>query len=333
MATRRMVSREIAESDRFVDMQTSSKLLYFYLVLNADDDGFVGNVKMINFLTGANSDNYDELLKNNLIMKPSESKVYVITDWYTQNKMDSKIYKPTVYLSIRALLFIKSDFSYTTNPQENEIISPADYWIKNGRDKKTSPEIQSRRYLKHVQETSKKRLGSVEESSGNFPAQIRLDKNRLDKSRLGQSSLAQHRATKGNIGVYTATTSSNGGMGEVSSLGAASTSSVDNNATREHEREDTNNLKAVSDSKEEIDFLFDYLNNLFDGDNIPTDNERVRKLFDSALNSYRPEFIQQALDRLADTLGDNYPTSQIPSLLANHLTETIKQVTVNENQK
>ena len=127
MATRRMVSREIAESDRFVDMKTSSKLLYFYLVLNADDDGFVGNVKMINFLTGANSDNYGELLKNNLIMKPSASKVYVITDWYTQNKIDSKIYKPTVYLSVRALLFIKADFSYTTDSGEDEIISPADY--------------------------------------------------------------------------------------------------------------------------------------------------------------------------------------------------------------
>lgn len=322
MAQKRMVSREIAESDRFVDMKTSSKLLYFYLVLNADDDGFVGNVKMINFLTGANSDNYDELLKNNLIMKPSESKVYVITDWYTQNKIDSKIYKPTVYLSVRALLFIKSDFSYTTNSQEAEIISPADYWIKNGRDKKTPPETQSQRYLKHVQESSKKLPGSVEESSEKFPAQIRLDKNRVDKSRLEQSSSDKHRATKTNIGVYTATTSSNGGMGEISSLPAASTSTMDNNATREYE----NNLKTISNNDDEINYLFDYLNSLFTGDDIPTNTERVRKLFDSALDNYRPEFIQQALNQLADTLGRDYPTTQIPGILANHLTETVKKL-------
>ena len=332
MATRRMVSREIAESDRFVDMKTSSKLLYFYLVLNADDDGFVGNVKMINFLTGANSDNYDELLKNNLIMKPSESKVYVITDWYTQNKIDSKIYKPTVYLSVRALLFIKSDFSYTTNSQEAEIISPADYWIKNGRDKKTPPETQSQRYLKHVQESSKKLPGSVEESSEKFPAQIRLDKNRLDKSRLEQSSLAQHRATKGNIGVYTATTSSNGGLGENASSSSTSTSTMDNNATRENGVITGEDSGVTSSNETEINYLFDYLNGLLDGEDIPTDNERLRKLFDTALDNYRPEVIRQALEQLMAFLN-GYPTSQIPSTLANHLTEAIKQVTANENQE
>lgn len=327
MATRRMVSREIAESDRFVDMKTSSKLLYFYLVLNADDDGFVGNVKMINFLTGANSDNYDELLKNNLIMKPSESKVYVITDWYTQNKIDSKIYKPTVYLSVRALLFIKSDFSYTTNSQEAEIISPADYWIKNGRDKKTPPETQSQRYLKHVQESSKKLPGSVEESSEKFPAQNRLDKNRLDKSRLEQSSSAQHRAAKTNIGVYTATTSSNGGMGEISSLPAVSTSAMDNNATRDNgviTGEDSG--VTTSSNETEINYLFDYLNGLFDGDNIPSDNERLNKLFDTLLDKYRPEFIQQALEQLANTLGTKYPIANVQQALIDHLDDTIKQV-------
>ena len=95
MAERRMISRKIAEDDRFVDMHPVSKLLYFYLVLNADDDGFVGSVKMINFLTNADQSNYDELLKNNLILEPTKSGVYVITDWYAQNKIEPKIYKAT----------------------------------------------------------------------------------------------------------------------------------------------------------------------------------------------------------------------------------------------
>lgn len=81
MAERRMISRKIAEDDRFVDMHPVSKLLYFYLVLNADDDGFVGSVKMINFLTNADQSNYDELLENNLILEPTKNGVYVITDW------------------------------------------------------------------------------------------------------------------------------------------------------------------------------------------------------------------------------------------------------------
>lgn len=193
MAQRRMISRSIAEDDRFVDMQPISKLLYFYLVLNADDDGFVGSVKMINFLTNAKKENYGELLNNGLILQPSKNGVYVITDWYTQNKIEAKIYKPTTYLSVRALLYIKSDFAYTTNPKEDEVIAPANFWIKNGRDKKTPPEIQSQRYLQQFAENSKNIPRSVEESSEKVLGQSRLDKNRLDKSRLEQNREDQTR--------------------------------------------------------------------------------------------------------------------------------------------
>ena len=216
MAERRMISRKIAEDDRFVDMHPVSKLLYFYLVLNADDDGFVGSVKMINFLTNADQNNYDELLENNLILEPTKNGVYVITDWYAQNKIEPKIYKATEYLSVRALLFIKTNFAYTTNPDEKDIISPVDYWIKQGRDKKTPPEIQAQQYLEQFQETSKKVPRSVEETSKKVLAQNRLDKNRLDKSRLEQNRPDQtkkEKINKENNYKYI-NSSSNGGMGE-----------------------------------------------------------------------------------------------------------------------
>ena len=199
MAQRRMISRSIAEDDRFVDMQPISKLLYFYLVLNADDDGFVGSVKMINFLTNAKKENYDELLNNGLILQPSKNGIYVITDWYTQNKIEAKIYKPTTYLSVRALLYIKSDFAYTTNPKEDEVIAPANFWIKNGRDKKTPPEIQSQRYLQQFAENSKNVPRSVEESSKKVLGQNRVDKNRLDKSRLEQNREDQNSTDQKNL--------------------------------------------------------------------------------------------------------------------------------------
>ena len=199
MAERRMISRKIAEDDRFVDMHPVSKLLYFYLVLNADDDGFVGSVKMINFLTNADQSNYDELLENNLILEPTKNGVYVITDWYAQNKIEPKIYKATEYLSVRALLFIKTNFAYTTNPDEKDIISPVDYWVKQGRDKKTPPEIQAQQYLEQFQETSKNVPRSVEETSKKVLAQNRLDKNRLDKSRLEQNRPDQTKKEKINI--------------------------------------------------------------------------------------------------------------------------------------
>lgn len=326
MAQRRMISKSIAEDDRFVDMNPISKLLYFYLVLNADDDGFVGSVKMINFLTSAKKENYDELLSNNLILQPSNNGVYVITDWYTQNKIESKIYKPTTYLSVRALLYIKSDFAYTTDPKAHEVIAPANFWIKNGRDKKTAPEIQSQRYLRAIEETSKKVPRSVEETSSNFLAQNRLDKSRLDKNRIDQTRKDQQRAEKGNKDKdINATTTSNGGMGEVSSS-TTSTSTIYNNATKEtRENSEANYGDSISNYQDETGFLLDYINNQFNGE-VPIDNERLTTLLADLQNEYQPQYIQQGIDEIVGQVGSNYIASQVPSLFIHHLAEAVKSI-------
>ena len=305
MAERRMISRKIAEDDRFVDMHPVSKLLYFYLVLNADDDGFVGSVKMINFLTNADQSNYDELLENNLILEPTKSGVYVITDWYAQNKIEPKIYKATEYLSVRALLFIKTNFAYTTNPDEKDIISPVDYWIKQGRDKKTPPEIQAQQYLEQFQETSKKVPRSVEETSKKVLAQNRLDKNRLDKSRLEQNRPDQTKKEKINIDKDNST----------------STSSIYNNATTENGENSGVNQDAVSS-------LFNYLNGISTTD-IPKDNKRLADVFDMLIhNGYEIEDIQLGIDNIMNVANQmpQYQNEQsLAKLLIQHLPEYTKQ--------
>ena len=39
MAQRRMFSKKIVETDFFMEMSPTAKLLYFYLNMSADDDG------------------------------------------------------------------------------------------------------------------------------------------------------------------------------------------------------------------------------------------------------------------------------------------------------
>lgn len=340
MAERRMISRKIAEDDRFVDMHPVSKLLYFYLVLNADDDGFVGSVKMINFLTNADQSNYDELLENNLILEPTKSGVYVITDWYAQNKIEPKIYKATEYLSVRALLFIKTNFAYTTNPDEKDIISPVDYWIKQGRDKKTPPEIQAQQYLEQFQETSKKVPRSVEETSKKVLAQNRLDKNRLDKSRLEQNRPDQtkkEKINKENNYKYI-NSSSNGGMGENLLNGSSSTSSIENNATAENKgnsRENSgvdnrvNNQLDTNNNQDNINSLFNYLNGISTTD-IPKDNKRLANVFDMLIhNGYEIEDIQLGIDNIMNVANQmpQYQNEQsLTKLLIQHLPEYTKQI-------
>ena len=340
MAERRMISRKIAEDDRFVDMHPVSKLLYFYLVLNADDDGFVGSVKMINFLTNADQSNYDELLENNLILEPTKSGVYVITDWYAQNKIEPKIYKATEYLSVRALLFIKTNFAYTTNPDEKDIISPVDYWIKQGRDKKTPPEIQAQQYLEQFQETSKKVPRSVEETSKKVLAQNRLDKNRLDKSRLEQNRPDQtkkEKINKENNYKYI-NSSSNGGMGENLLNGSSSTSSIENNATTENKGNSAekggvdnrvNNQLDTNNNQDNINSLFNYLNGISTTD-IPKDNKRLANVFDMLIhNGYEIEDIQLGIDNIMSVANQmpQYQNEQsLTKLLIQHLPEYTKQI-------
>ncbi len=321
MAERRMISRKIAEDDRFVDMHPVSKLLYFYLVLNADDDGFVGSVKMINFLTNADQSNYDELLENNLILEPTKNGVYVITDWYAQNKIEPKIYKATEYLSVRALLFIKTNFAYTTNPDEKDIISPVDYWVKQGRDKKTPPEIQAQQYLEQFQETSKKVPRSVEETSKKVLAQNRLDKNRLDKSRLEQNRPDQTKKEKINIDKDNST----------------STSSIYNNATTENKGNSgekggvdnrVNNQLDTNNNQDNINSLFNYLNGISPTD-IPKDNKRLADVFDMLIhNGYEIEDIQLGIDNIMNVANQmpQYQNEQsLAKLLIQHLPEYTKQ--------
>ena len=312
MAQRRMISRSIAEDDRFVDMQPISKLLYFYLVLNADDDGFVGSVKMINFLTNAKKENYDELLNNGLILQPSKNGIYVITDWYTQNKIEAKIYKPTTYLSVRALLYIKSDFAYTTNPKEDEVIAPANFWIKNGRDKKTPPEIQSQRYLQQFAENSKNVPRSVEESSKKVLGQNRVDKNRLDKSRLEQNREDQNSTDQKNLNkcVYTTTSSSNGGMGETTS----------------YRPTESNNQ---SDNPE---VLIAKINQVM-ATSIPHDDKRLNALFSDLLNQYKAEYVKRGLSKLLTEIQDlKGQPSIIHSMITAHLLENVKAVTTERTE-
>ena len=51
MAEKRMFSKQIIDSDTFLEMPLSTQALYFHLSMRADDDGFLNNEKKVMKIT------------------------------------------------------------------------------------------------------------------------------------------------------------------------------------------------------------------------------------------------------------------------------------------
>jgi hypothetical protein len=98
MAQRRMFSKRITSSTRFLKMPLSTQALYFHLGLNADDDGVVEAFVIMNQL-GATEDELRILVAKGFVTILNEDLVSYINDWQENNhirsdrKIDS-IYKP-----------------------------------------------------------------------------------------------------------------------------------------------------------------------------------------------------------------------------------------------
>lgn len=92
MAIRRMFSKRVIESARFLKMPLSSQALYFHLGMKADDDGIVEAYPVVK-MVGASEDDLKVLVSKGLVQVLTEDLVSYITDWTENNQIraDRKI--------------------------------------------------------------------------------------------------------------------------------------------------------------------------------------------------------------------------------------------------
>lgn len=131
MAQRRMFSKKIVETDFFMEMSPTAKLLYFYLNMSADDDGFVGNPKTIKLISGATDDDLKILIAKQFII-PFDSGVIVIKDWKIHNYIQKDRYNQTQYLDEKKQLLVEENGSYTKCIQD---VSKLDTQVRLGKDR------------------------------------------------------------------------------------------------------------------------------------------------------------------------------------------------------
>lgn len=179
MAERRMLSRKVTETDNFYAMGSGPASLYLHLSINADDDGFLDNVKSIMMLCGAKPTDLSTLISNGYILQVSEH-VYVIRHWKVNNWIQSDRYHPTMHEEEKALLCCVNNVWSYREGQVWQSPYPMDTEDSEGKDskgKKSKEEKHKHGVYQHVMLTDK----DYEDLVNLFPFDYQKRINNLDE--------------------------------------------------------------------------------------------------------------------------------------------------------
>lgn len=111
MAERRMIAKTIVDSDAFLEMPLSARLLYYDLNVRADDDGFVNSPKKIMKMIGATNDDLMILVNRKFVIY-FQSGVIVIKHWRIHNYIRKDSYRETNYKEEKSLLEYDENKAY-----------------------------------------------------------------------------------------------------------------------------------------------------------------------------------------------------------------------------
>ncbi len=120
MAERRMFAKTIIDSDAFLEMPSTSQLLYFHLSMRADDEGFINKPKTIMRIIGAKDDDMKLLILKKFII-PFESGVVVVKHWKIHNYIQNDRLHATKYQEEKSMLSLDENKAYKMG---NEVLYP-----------------------------------------------------------------------------------------------------------------------------------------------------------------------------------------------------------------
>lgn len=106
-----MFAKTIIDSDAFLDMPVTARLLYYDLSMRADDDGFVNSPKKIMRMVGASQDDLSILILRKFIL-PFDNGIVVIKHWRIHNYIRKDTYNETPYLEEKAMLEVDQNKAY-----------------------------------------------------------------------------------------------------------------------------------------------------------------------------------------------------------------------------
>ena len=126
-----MFAKVIVDSDLFIDMPVTSRLLYYDLGMRADDDGFVNAPKKIMRMIGASQDDLKILVQRGFII-PFDSGVIVISHWRVHNYLRKDTYNETQYTAEKNQLVLDDK-----NVYQRTVYEPSTDSIRNVDEPRT----------------------------------------------------------------------------------------------------------------------------------------------------------------------------------------------------
>lgn len=137
MANRRMFSMDIVDTDKFLEMPTTTQCLYFHLGMRADDEGFISSPKRITKIVGCNDDDLKLLIAKGYLI-PFDSGVIVISDWNINNWIRSDRKHDTRFLQEKSMLNLENDMYVLTDtlqPSDNQASTACHTEDRLGKDR------------------------------------------------------------------------------------------------------------------------------------------------------------------------------------------------------
>ena len=182
-----MFSLNVIDTDRFLEMPITSRLLYYELGMRADDDGFVDNWKKILMFTGLKEDDLKILIAKSFII-PFESGVIVIRHWRMNNYLQNDRTKPTIYQDELKQLGLDENNVYTLDTQCIHSIDKISI-DKNSIEKKEN--IKERKFTKPTLEEVKK---YCEDRKNNIDAESFIDFYESKGWKIGKENMRDWKA-------------------------------------------------------------------------------------------------------------------------------------------
>ena len=136
MARKRMISKDVTDTDKFTSVSLAARGLYMHLNLEADDDGFITSAIRTTKSVGGTDEMLNELVDSGYLIR-FESGIFLVRDWNVHNTVQKDRYTPTRCTKELAQVKKKDGIYYTAmDPEWIQIGSNVDPQISIDKDSK-----------------------------------------------------------------------------------------------------------------------------------------------------------------------------------------------------